>query len=126
MRAPQGGGGEEAAAAAAARLPPEPPAGEQGACSVAVRFPDGSRHSRRFPGGAPALRTLHDFCAAHSPEAAAGRAFALSESFPGACGVITLSPKTLYSGHHSMCSAGRPSALSDSFPGARRGITPKP
>ena len=80
MRTPQGSA-EAAAAAAAARLPPEPPAG---GCMVAVRFPDGDRRSRRFPGGAP-LGTLRDFCAAHSPEAAAGRAFALSESFPGAC-----------------------------------------
>ena len=85
LHGPQSGA-EEAAAAAAAQLPPEPPAGESGACTVAVRFPDGSRRSRRFPGGAP-LRALRAFCAAHSPEAAAGRPFALSESFPpGACG----------------------------------------
>jgi hypothetical protein len=75
--------GPEAALAAAARLPPEPEPGEPGACPLAVRFPDGQRRARVFPGAAN-IGALRDFCVAHSPEAAAGRAFALSEPIPGA------------------------------------------
>lgn len=65
------------------RLPPEPGAGDAGGCGLAVRFPDGRRAQRRFPRAAP-LEAVRDFCLANSEEAAAGRAFALSESMPGA------------------------------------------
>lgn len=70
---------EAAAKEAAASLPPEP---AMGGCSIAVRFPDGLRRQRRFPGDAP-LATVAAFCVASNEEAAGGRPFALSESFPG-------------------------------------------
>jgi hypothetical protein len=70
-------------AEAEAALPPEPAEGEAGACRVALRLPDGSRLQRRFLASAPVAQ-LFSFCLARLPEAAAGRAFALCGSYPGA------------------------------------------
>ena len=67
---------------AAASLPPEPAAGDAGACSIAVRFPDGQRRQRRYPKDAP-LSAVAAFCLASGEEAAGGRPFALTETFPG-------------------------------------------
>ena len=67
---------------AGASLPPEPAAGNAGACSIAVRFPDGQRRQRCYPKDAP-LSAVAAFCVASSEEAAAGRPFALTETFPG-------------------------------------------
>lgn len=72
----------EVAREAEQQLPPEPGVGDAGGCSVAVRFPDGQRRQRRFPRAAP-LEAVRAFCLVHSPDAAAGRPFALSESMPG-------------------------------------------
>lgn len=63
-------------------LPPEPAAGDAGACSVAVRFPDGQRRQRRFPRQAP-ISAVAAFCRVSSEEAATGRPFVLTEPFPG-------------------------------------------
>ena len=67
---------------AAASLPPEPAAGNAGACSIAVRFPDGQRRQRRYPQDAP-ISAVAAFCRASNQEAAGGRPFALTETFPG-------------------------------------------
>ncbi len=67
---------------AEAALPPEPEDGPD-ACPVAFRMPDGSRQQRRFLKTSPAAE-LFAFCAAKLPEAAAGRAFSLSGTYPGA------------------------------------------
>ena len=68
--------------AAAESLPPEPAAGDAGACNIAVRFPDGQRRQRRYPKDAP-ISAVAAFCVASNEEAAVGRSFALTESFPG-------------------------------------------
>ena len=68
--------------AAAASLPPEPAAGDATGCSIAVRFPDGQRRQRRFPRQA-AISAVAAFCLVSNEEAAAGRPFVLTESFPG-------------------------------------------
>jgi hypothetical protein len=65
------------------QLPPEPGAGDPSGCNVAVRFPDGQRRQRRFPRSAP-VSAVRTFCLVGCAEAAAGRPFALAQSFPGA------------------------------------------
>ena len=72
---------------AAKSLPPEPAAGDAGGCNIAVRFPDGQRRQRRYPEDAP-ISAVAAFCAASNEEAAGGRPFALTESFPGRCQCI--------------------------------------
>ena len=47
-----------------------------------VRFPDGQRRQRRYPKDAP-LSAVAAFCLASGEEAAGGRPFALTETFPG-------------------------------------------
>jgi hypothetical protein len=72
---------EQVVEEARARLPAEPAGG--GGCRVAVRLPDGQRVSRVFDGTKDKVACLRDLCLAHCPEAAGGRAFALSEALPG-------------------------------------------
>ena len=67
---------EDRAAQAEAALPAEPPVDDPTGCSVAVRLPDGSRVTRRFPRSAP-LAALYDFCVSRCGEAATGRPFSL-------------------------------------------------
>lgn len=78
--APPGADGVALAEAARASLPEEPSAGE-GACTVALRLPDGARTSRRFCRLEPAA-TLRTWVLATVPAAAAGRRFRLAQPGP--------------------------------------------
>ena len=56
---------ESRLAALAAAVPPEPSPGAKDVCTLQLRWPDGSRTTRRFAGDTP-LRVVHDFALAQN------------------------------------------------------------